>query len=124
LGWIRSSLTETIQAQISSCRTSIELWTSLKQSFFATSRARLTDLRCQLHSAHKGSSSCTNYFQKMRHLADELAFIGNPISDDDLVIGVLNGLGPEYNPFVVSFTTANQTQPLSFSNLHDTLLTF
>jgi gag-polypeptide of LTR copia-type len=65
LGWIRSSLTETILAQVSSCKTSNELWVSLKQSFSATSRARLTDLRRQLHSAVKGSSSCADYLHKM-----------------------------------------------------------
>lgn len=35
LGWIRSSLIETVQAQVSSCTTSRDLWNSLKQTFFA-----------------------------------------------------------------------------------------
>jgi hypothetical protein len=52
-----------------------------------------------------------------------LAFIGHSISDDDLVMAILNGLGPEYNSFVISITTAHQHQSLNFSALHGTLLT-
>ena len=32
----------------------------------------------------------------MKALADEIAIIDHPISDDDLTLYVLNGLGPDF----------------------------
>lgn len=61
IGWIRSSLTETIQGQVSSCSTTGELWSSLKQTYSATSRAHLTNLHRQIQTTTKGSSSCSDY---------------------------------------------------------------
>lgn len=58
IGWIRSSLTETIQGQVANCRTTAELWSRLKLSYSAASNARLTDLRRQINTSTKGSSSC------------------------------------------------------------------
>lgn len=121
LAWIRSSLTESIQAQVVSCDTTAELWSSLTQIFSATSRTRLTDLRRQLQTTTKGNSTCSEYLQRMRQISDELAFIGSPLTDDDLVSSVLNGLGTEFNPFVVAVTTASRHSPLSFSDLHGLL---
>lgn len=122
LAWMRSSLTESIQAQMVSCNSTAELWSSLTQIFSATSRAHLTDLRCQLQTTSKGSSTISEYLQRMRQISDELAFIGAPLTDDDLVSSVLNDLGAEFNPFVVTVTTASRHSPLSFSDLHGLLL--
>lgn len=93
LGWIRSSLTEGIQAQVANCPTTCELWSTIRQIYSATSRARLTDLKRQLQTTTKGASSCTDYLQTIRRIADELAFCGSPMPDEDLVMAVLNGLG-------------------------------
>ena len=122
LGWIRSSLTETIQGQVASCLTTSSLWSSLIHSYSATSRVRLNDLRRQIQSSTKGSASCIDYLNRMRSLADELAFIGHPMSDDDLISAVLTGLGPEFTPFIVSVTTSSRTQPYTFPDLHGMLL--
>lgn len=122
LAWMRTSLTETIQAQVVSCNTTAELWSSLTQIFSATSRAQLTDLRRQLQTTSKGASSYSEYLQRMRQISDELAFIRSPLTDDDLVSSVLNGLGAEYNPFVIAVTTASRHSPLSFADLHGLLL--
>ncbi|KAJ3697958.1 hypothetical protein LUZ61_001663 [Rhynchospora tenuis] len=122
LGWLLSSLTEVIQAQVVSCTTSFDLWNSLQTIFSNRSRARLTDLRRQIQSATKEGLSCSDYIQHMRKLADELLFIGSPMSEDDLVIATLNGLGPDYLSFVTSITTALRSQSISFADLHGLLL--
>jgi gag-polypeptide of LTR copia-type len=65
LGWIRSSLTESIQTQVVSCVTTTDLWSTLLSSFSSASRARLTDLRRQLQTISKGSLSYSEYLQKI-----------------------------------------------------------
>jgi gag-polypeptide of LTR copia-type len=122
LGWIRSSLTETVQGQVLSSATSFDLWTSLQRSFSSSSRARLTDLRRQLQTTTKGSLSCFDFLQKLRRIADELSFIGHPVPDDDLILAVTTGLPPEYNNFVLTVTTAFN-DCLSFADLQSMLLT-
>ncbi|KAB2626042.1 hypothetical protein D8674_017702 [Pyrus ussuriensis x Pyrus communis] len=56
------------------------------------------------------------------HLADQLASIGQPVQNDDLVTYVLNGLGPEYEMLVLALTNF---PPLpSFNDLCTRLLVF
>ncbi|KAJ1692760.1 hypothetical protein LUZ63_009458 [Rhynchospora breviuscula] len=122
LSWLRASLSEPIQAQVVSCSTSANLWTMLQQQFATNSRARLIDLKRQFQSAHKGGSSCTDFLRQVRTIADELTYIGAPPSTDDLVLTILNGLGPEFNPFVAALTATNRNEALSFSDLQGMLL--
>lgn len=41
----------------------------------------------------------------MKTFAHELMIAGQPISDDELVLYILGGLGPEYESVVVSLTS-------------------
>jgi gag-polypeptide of LTR copia-type len=53
LGWLRSSLSREILAQVVSAKTFIDLWQTLQHSFSATSRARLLELRRKLQNTSK-----------------------------------------------------------------------
>ena len=41
-----------------------------------------------------------NYFMKISQIKDQLAAIGDPVEDDELVTTTLNGLPPSWDPFV------------------------
>lgn len=62
----------------------------------------------------------------MRSIADELAFIGSPVTDDDLILYILGGLGSDFNSFVTTITarqgglTLAEFQSLLFT--HEQLL--
>lgn len=103
-----------------SCNTTVELWSTLLKTFSSSSRAHLTELQRQLQTVSKGNSSCSEYLQKIRRVADELAFAGSPISDEDLVLAVLNGLGMDYNSFVVAVNS--HENPITFADLYGLLL--
>ena len=45
------------------------------------------------------------YVLKKRTLADCLIFVGQPISDDEVILYILSGLGPEYESVVVNITS-------------------
>ena len=47
----------------------------------------------------------SEYIMKMKSYADCLNAIGMSVSDDDLTLNILTGLGSEYDSFVVSITT-------------------
>ena len=58
--------------------------------------------------------------QAIKTRADELAFLGKPIDDDDLINWVLDGLSDEYK-FVIDAINARDTS-ISFAELHEKLL--
>ncbi|KAJ4776116.1 hypothetical protein LUZ62_060373 [Rhynchospora pubera] len=122
LGWLRSSLSESVQAHVVSCSSTSSLWSTLQQQYAFTSRAKLMELKRQLQNISKGSNTCSVFLQQVRRLSDELSFIGTPVSDDDLVLTVINGLGPEFNSFVAAITTSNRHDILTFSELQGFLL--
>ncbi|KAJ4744580.1 polyprotein [Rhynchospora pubera] len=122
LGWIRSSLSESIQAQVVSCTTTLDLWNTLHKLFSSSSRAHTLDLQRQVKAANKGTSSCSEFLQHLRRLADELAFAGSPLTDDELVTAAINGLGVEFNSIVAAITTSSRLEPFSFADLRGILL--
>ncbi|KAI4299950.1 hypothetical protein L6164_033370 [Bauhinia variegata] len=61
-----------------------------------------------------------NYLSKVRELCDNLRAIGESISQEDQIMGVLAGLGAEYNAFVASAAFEN----LSIENVHNHLMMF
>lgn len=87
------SLSETLLGQVVSCTSSFDLWTTLQSIFSATSMARLAELRRKLFNTTKTGMNCTDYITAMRSIADELAFIGYPVSNEDLALHIRRGLG-------------------------------
>jgi hypothetical protein len=53
-------------------------------------------LKERLATISKGSSSVHDYLRTIRSIGDELALIGHPVDDLDLVIAAVNGLGPTF----------------------------
>ncbi|GKV02423.1 hypothetical protein SLEP1_g14860 [Rubroshorea leprosula] len=53
-------------------------------------------------------------------LADELATIDKPLTNDDLMVYVLNGIGPKFHE--ISTSLRARDKPLSFEELHDRLV--
>ncbi|KAJ3704251.1 hypothetical protein LUZ61_007956 [Rhynchospora tenuis] len=121
LGWLRSSLSEPVLDQVVLCTTSAALWSMLHQTSSDSSNARVNELQQQLQGITKGESTCAEYIQKLRSIADELAFIGAPVPDNDLVNYTLRGLGPDFNPLV--FEINARSEPISLPSFHSLLLT-
>jgi hypothetical protein len=55
-------------------------------------------------------------------LADQLAVIGKPIDDDDLINFVMSGLNPTFNAFVTTFTLLLSRDKPSFDDFQNELL--
>jgi hypothetical protein len=61
--------------------------------------------RVQLATLKKGGLSATEYFNKMKALADTLAIIGQPLKDEEFIAYLLAGLDESYDSLVTSVTT-------------------
>ncbi|OMO89784.1 Integrase, catalytic core [Corchorus capsularis] len=120
LGWINATLSESILAQVVGLDTSHKVWSNLHSLFSMQSTARVMQLRSQLQNLQKGSSSISEYLQKVKSIADSLAAIFQPVSDTDLVLYTLSSLGPEYESFTTPISVCPDVP--SFFELNSLML--
>lgn len=50
----------------------------------------------------RGNRSITDYLHDVKTLANEIAIIDHPLSDDDLMLNILHGLGVDFKEIVAS----------------------
>lgn len=100
--------------------TARDVWITFKSRFASLSRSQIIQLKIQLQSHKKGAQSVTEYLQKVKHGADNLAAVASPVDDEDLIIHTLNGLPPDYGSFKTSIWT--RSCPISIEELHVLLL--
>ena len=77
-------------------------------------------LRDSLMKIKKDSQTIDEYMQSVKKISDDLALIGYPLSDDELVVHVLNGLGGEFKEICAAIRARDTS--VSFEELHDKLL--
>ncbi|KAL9264957.1 hypothetical protein AKJ16_DCAP11367 [Drosera capensis] len=97
-----------------------EIWDRLHHHFMSVSMARSMELRRKLTSLRKASSdSMEKYLRDIKILADSLAAINSPVSNADLIVHTLMGLGMEYESLIKVFMNA----PIApFDNIRSKLL--
>ncbi|KAJ0981423.1 hypothetical protein J5N97_009678 [Dioscorea zingiberensis] len=122
LSALLSSLSEEILGQVLFLSTSAEVWEALGRMFSSGSKARVMQIRMQLANVKKGDLSITDYFNRVKSLADTLSSIGLPLRDDEVVSYMLAGLGEEYDSLVTSVTT--RIEPFSLTELYAHMLSF
>ena len=68
----------------------------------------------------QGSRTVSEFFHAVKVIVDELSLIDAPVSDDDLTLYALNGLGSEFQDMVAPIRMRETA--LSFAKLHDLLI--
>lgn len=90
----------------SGCGTSSHVvWTKLAKVYASSSRARVQQLKYDLHTVKRGSQTMSEYILKVKSIADNLAAVACPVNDTDLVSTFLAGLSTDYDAFVTSINT-------------------
>ncbi|KAL6319473.1 hypothetical protein AAG906_014148 [Vitis piasezkii] len=92
----------------------------LARLFAIKSRAQIMQLKEDLTLIQRGSRTVSEFLHAVKVIVDELSLIDAPVSDDDLTLYVLNGLGSEFRDMVAPIRTRETT--LSFAKLHDLLI--
>ena len=69
-----------------------------------------------LQSLKKGVLSINDYVLKMRNIIDMLSTSGKLIPDEDLILYILGGLGPEFETIVVNITF--RSEAISLQKVH------
>ena len=102
--------------------TAVEAWEVIKGMFASQSRARVMSTRIALSTATKGASTISEYFVKMKRLADEMAAAGRKLEDEELVSYILTGLDQDYDSVV--FAVAARAETISVGELFTQLTSF
>ncbi|KAL5759008.1 hypothetical protein ACOSP7_021619 [Xanthoceras sorbifolium] len=109
--WIISTISEQTIGQVLVCTTAHEVWTTLEKLYS----------QHQLQTTKKGAMNITDYILKMKGISDCLTAAGQFMTEQDLVLSILSGLGVEYDPVVI-YLTARQDQ-INLSEAQFLLLT-
>jgi hypothetical protein len=75
-----------------------------------------------LATTHKGNMRISEYFNKMKTLADEMASAGKALEDEELVSYIMAGLHFDYNPIMPAMVA--RVEPISVDELYAQLLSF
>lgn len=81
----------------------------------------MMSLRGKLASP-KGSKTVSEYFQSLRSISDDLPLINCPVTEEELVIHVLNEIGSDFHKIVAEIK-ARETK-ISFEELLNKILNF
>ncbi|CAI0389967.1 unnamed protein product [Linum tenue] len=98
LSWIVMSLTDVVLSKLVGCTSALDAWTRLAAAYGAANRHGILHLKDQFNTLNCGSDPVDRYLTRAKDVADRLAALGRPISDEDLVSRCLNGLGESYLP--------------------------
>lgn len=113
-------MTERDSVAFSSCDTARQLWLAIEAKYANPSRAHVMSLKNQLQRSRKGSQTVTEFLFQVKRIADELAVLDAAISDDDITLYVLNGLGSDYRDIAASIRTRERS--FTFEELHNHLI--
>ena len=84
-----------LQPLIAHTTTFLDAWQTLANTYDKPSRGHIKQLKEQLKRCTKGSKSINEYMQAIKTCANELALLGKPVDDEDLIDRVLKGLSDE-----------------------------
>jgi hypothetical protein len=122
LSGIICSISPSIVSTMYGLKTSFEAWTTLATRYASQSKSRISHLKRQLQSLQQGNKSCTEYLNLAKQLADQLATVGKPIDDDDLISFVVSGLNPIFHTFVTIHSYATRDHDMTFADFQSELL--
>ena len=117
-----SSMVDNVLIMVINCESSLELWEMLGQIFMSQSKARFLPLKMQIQSTKKGSLSVSDYFNKMKKIADSLAIGGNALSSNELIMHLLTGLDDSYESLVTNILTRLEKEELTVEEVYSMLL--
>lgn len=101
--------------------TSKEAWDKLTRLYASRSRSRVMSLKERLIHP-RDSYSLSEYLCSIKTTADELALIDTHVSDDDITIAILNGVGHDFKELTAGIRARDHL--ISYEELYDKLIDY
>ncbi|KAL7582588.1 uncharacterized protein LOC111901645 [Lactuca sativa] len=122
---VKSWLYETISISLLNMifkrqETAFEVWESLEKVFRDNKASKVIQLDRELRNISIGTSSVTDYCNKIKSIADRLEHMDAKVSDTNLVAYMINGLSPKYRH--IATTIRHRDSPPSFWDARSILI--
>nr|XP_016485729.1 PREDICTED: uncharacterized protein LOC107806136 [Nicotiana tabacum] len=117
---IMASVDPTIAAALAAVSTAKLSWDSLHMAYANKSQTRVFSLRDQLARVSKDSRLVAEYLHEVCSLCNELATVGALISNDELIVKILSGLGPDFQE--ISAAIRARDSIISYEELYAKLI--
>ncbi|GAV72104.1 UBN2 domain-containing protein/UBN2_3 domain-containing protein [Cephalotus follicularis] len=129
------SLSDTVITTVHHATTSKEVWDTLTTTYASQSHTRILSLHLALQNiehkpeetitqflqrAHKPDETITQFLQRARHIHDELAVAGRPLSPEDFNLYVFKGLREDFKVMIPTLTARSDS--ITYSELHSLLI--
>nr|KYP40244.1 Retrovirus-related Pol polyprotein from transposon TNT 1-94 [Cajanus cajan] len=113
LTWLQSMLSKTILSRVIGSVHSYQVWDKVHEYFHTQTKARARQLRTDLRSTTLDGKSMRDFLTQIKNIADQLAGVGSPMSLEEYVDVVLEGLPQEYTPVVSVIESKFVTPPIA-----------
>lgn len=118
---LKMSVKDNVIPHIRDCKSSTDIWTTLKNLYQTQNTNRVLSLKGKLFTLKmEENESATRFIARVKDLKDRLGDIREKVSDLDLVMITLNGMTNEYQVFI-SGLSAREKAP-AFEELTGILL--
>jgi hypothetical protein len=122
MSWLNASLTDKVLSTLYGLCSARQVWMSLSKRYAFQSRSRVLNLKRQLQNLHQGSKTCIKYLHEAKLCADQLAAVGKPVEEDDLISAVIGGLNATFTTFITTCSFALHDSTMSFDDFQSKLL--
>jgi hypothetical protein len=119
---ILASVDPTLASTVAISPTAYKAWESLHTTFANKSQTQIISLQDQLARITKESRPITDYLRDISSIANELATAGEPISNSQLIVRILQGLGPDYKAISTAIRSRDTT--ITYEELYEKLLDY
>ncbi|CAL1362863.1 unnamed protein product [Linum trigynum] len=119
---MRCSIDESIYSFVSAASTARVAWLTLEKLYASSAQSRVIHLKGKLAKSVKGDRDILTFINDLKSTAAELALIGEPVKDIDLIVHCLRGLGEEYQAFAAAVRARGPG--LTLEDLGDSLVEF
>lgn len=99
---------------------SVDAWKALEKRFASSSQHRIQQFLATLYQTTRGESSVSEFLERINQVADQLALAGQPVSDSQLVMIIMQNIGPKFE-ITVSSAQAREN-PIEYDDLVALLL--
>nr|XP_016463937.1 PREDICTED: uncharacterized protein LOC107786936 [Nicotiana tabacum] len=117
---LMASVEPTIASTVAAANISKQAWDSLHTAYANKSQTRIFSLCDQHARITKDTIPITEYPQRIRSLLDELATVGAPVTNSELIVKILSGLGPEFREISADIRVRDTT--ITYEELYEKLL--
>ena len=93
---------------------------TLANTYARPSRGHIKQIKDQIKQATQGSQTITTYMQYIKHRTDQLAMLGKPMDNEDIIEKILDGLNDVYKPIADVINARDTT--ISYEELHEKLI--